>query len=1436
MPRRISPLVSLAAVGALILGGAVAPAAAAEVTVDSVNFEDGTTGNWSRSGGTDSTLSVVDLDGGKVLQVADRNADYVGIQSPTGIYEPGKTYTFSLRLRLAPGTPDTSARIVMKPAYTWIGNTTVTASAWTTISGTYTATGDVSALQAYVGTSDIADVAAYTYYVDDIVIATESTTDSGGVPPSVPPGGATNPTTTPVSAAQGSGNVVALTFDDGPNPATTPALLDFLAENDIKAVFCVIGQNITAPGGGDILKRIVAEGHVLCNHSTTYDDMGSLTQSQAAARMADNLTMIRTALGDDDYPVPFFRAPNGSWGNTSAAAVSLGMQPLAVVNTINDWATQDVDTLTANLRTAMQPGQVVLVHDGGGDRNGSLQAVRTVVSERLAEGWTFSLPEGAPANGPGDGGEQQPGDVLIDTTFEDGELDGWFARAGSGTSNPQIAVVDDGADGTSSAAQVAERTHEGDGIQRDVVGLLRSGSTYTVSAAVRFAPGATVGQGLTLSMRTVTGASESYANLVQIENATSDGWTTVRGEFTVPTYDTAAELYFEARYNSGNTSTFLVDQVRVSVPEASQVDTSLAPLKDTLDFPVGVAIDSRETTGPAAQLLEHHFDQITPENHMKVEAWYTGPNEFSRNAEATALLDYAQAEDLRLYGHVLVWHSQTPAWFFQDGAGRELTSSDADKQQLRDRLRTHIFNVAASIARDYGLYGSDTNPLVAWDVVNEVISDQVTPDGLRTSRWHDVLGEEFIRLAFQYADEAFNDQYAAPGTDRPVKLFINDYNTEIDAKGAQYKALVDRLLAADVPIDGVGHQFHTSINTPIAALRGALERFAGLGLQQAITELDVTINPATESNRIRQGYFYRDVFDLLREYEAAAPAAEKIYSATVWGLTDTRSWRAEQQPLLFTGDLQAKPAYYGAVSDDGGLPPLVTTANVFEGDLTPEDGFLDAPEWRNLPFNTLTEDAGGWQARWNSDHLTVLVRSAETPERVEFTYGGQQYEYAAGEAGSVSGGQEVVDGVTYTVAHLPHSGIQAGQGADFDVRLIGSGGVAGAWNSPGATGRLTFLEPLSFLQAPELAAPEIDGDVDAVYADAAVATTGRTVEGSGDGASAEVRTLWQGNTLYALFDVTDPVYDLSGSDPWQQDSVELFLDLENNKAGTYGPNDTQIRISAENVVSFGSGNTATQAARIAASATTRTDAGYRVEVAVNLAGQSGGQNNVPLGGPDTVHGIDFQVNDGRPGGRYSVKTWAEPTGTGYQSTARWGVVELIGADSDPGTDPGTGGGSDPGTGGGSGPLPGTGGTTPPGQPTVTPLPSTDLPPSVRDDISSAETAEPAQLLTISMDPQWAGTAVEVWMYSTPTFLTDAVVSADGTVTARIPSNTTPGTHYLAVYVEATGELIGWTAIRVVAGSPLATTGGTFSIGALWIGGLMILAGAALAVRRRALRS
>ncbi|NLE96892.1 MAG: polysaccharide deacetylase family protein, partial [Propionibacterium sp.] len=841
--RRRTSLTALVTAAAVIAAPALplAAAAAEPDPVSAVDFEDGTTGDWTASGSP--TLEVVaDPAGGDslVLSVSDRTETWHTLQSPTGVFAEGETYTLSARVLLPEEAGQ--ARFIVKDGYHWVADTAVPAGEWTEVSGTFTA--DADDTQVYVevvpGTAS--------FFLDDVVITGASA--PAPQPGDVVPGGAIDPSTTPVTLAQGTGDVAALTFDDGPNGATTAALLDFLKERDIQAVFCVIGQNITAGDGAALLRRMVDEGHVLCNHTTGYADMGSWSAEDIRTDLVENLRIIREALGDPNAQVPFFRAPNGSWGQTPGVAVALGMQPLAVINTINDWAESDPAVLTENLRAAMKPGEIVLVHDGGGNREPSLQAVTTVVDERLADGWSFTLPEGTPA-------PVQSG-ALIDTGFDDGTLQGWFPRSGSGDSEPVLDVVEPGADATTHAARVSERTHEGDGIQYDVTDLLLPGGTYRVDASVRFAEGTDPGQGLSISMRTVDGESTAYSNLIQIENATADGWTAVSGEFTVPAYDTAAELYVEARYNSGNTATFLVDSVVVSVPEVSPVDTSLVPIKDTLDFPAGVAIDSRETSGAASELLLHHFDQITPENHMKVEAWYDDEHVFGRHAEATTLLDYAQQNDLRLYGHVLVWHSQTPDWFFQDETGRELTDSEADKQFLRERLAVHIDDVARSIHDDYGPYGSDTNPVVAWDVVNEVVADQTTADGLRTSRWYDVLGEEYIHLAFELADEAFNGTYAAAGSDRPVKLFINDYNTEQDRKGAQYEALVKRMLAADVPIDGVGHQFHTSINTTIASLEAALDRFAGLGLLQEVTELDVTINPANEANRIRQGHFYRN--------------------------------------------------------------------------------------------------------------------------------------------------------------------------------------------------------------------------------------------------------------------------------------------------------------------------------------------------------------------------------------------------------------------------------------------------------------------------------------------------------------------------------------------------------------------------------------------------
>ncbi|MDN4476891.1 polysaccharide deacetylase family protein [Demequina sp. SYSU T00192] len=200
-----------------------------------------------------------------------------------------------------------------------------------------------------------------------------------------------------------SGPACALTFDDGPNGLDTIRLLDFLKSRGIRAVFAVIGEEIlrpsgisadgtAIPSGADVLRRIVADGHVLCNHATSYEDMGRWNALDVRDDMLKNLEIIEGAVGDE-VPVPYWRAPNGSWGVTAPVAVRLGMQPLDVANTVEDWVEQDPAVLASRLRLAMVPGELVLLHDGGGNRAGTVDAVIEVVSERLDEGWTFVLPE-----------------------------------------------------------------------------------------------------------------------------------------------------------------------------------------------------------------------------------------------------------------------------------------------------------------------------------------------------------------------------------------------------------------------------------------------------------------------------------------------------------------------------------------------------------------------------------------------------------------------------------------------------------------------------------------------------------------------------------------------------------------------------------------------------------------------------------------------------------------------------------------------------------------------------------------------------------------------------------------------------------------------------------------------------------------------------------
>lgn len=183
------------------------------------------------------------------------------------------------------------------------------------------------------------------------------------------------------------GRVTALTVDDGP-AADTPALLDVLADLGVVATFCVVGERVRA--ASDVLRRTVAEGHLLANHGWSYADLGAADEGQVERSLVRTSREIERAVGA--VPVRWYRAANGSWGRAAAVAVRLGLQPLGVTGTIDDWRTQDVAVLERNLRAALRPGGLLLVHDGGGDRRGTVAAVRRVVGEALADGWTFTVP------------------------------------------------------------------------------------------------------------------------------------------------------------------------------------------------------------------------------------------------------------------------------------------------------------------------------------------------------------------------------------------------------------------------------------------------------------------------------------------------------------------------------------------------------------------------------------------------------------------------------------------------------------------------------------------------------------------------------------------------------------------------------------------------------------------------------------------------------------------------------------------------------------------------------------------------------------------------------------------------------------------------------------------------------------------------------------
>ena len=344
-----------------------------------------------------------------------------------------------------------------------------------------------------------------------------------------------------------------------------------------------------------------------------------------------------------------------------------------------------------------------------------------------------------------------------------------------------------------------------------------------------------------------------------------------------------------------------------------QLPSKPASLKSTFkkDFLIGAALNAaqiEEKDLKSAVLIPQQFSAITPENCMKSgiihPAWDTYNFEL-----ADKLVEYGKKHHIKVNGHTLIWHSQLPSFV------RNMHDADSVKQFFNNHIKT--------VASRYD------GKVYSWDVVNEALEDNGT---LRKSIFLEKLGENYIVEAFRLA------QQASP----KAELYYNDYNIEQPAKRAGAIALIKKIQAAGVRIDGVGIQGHWRINhIPLKEIEESINAFAALGIKVMFTELDLGVLPnpwdkdaadvnqtATYSKKMNPypnglpdsvqtqlATSYEELFTLFLKHK------NKISRITFWGVYDGQSWLngwpikgRTNYPLLFDRSFEPKPAFFNIIA------------------------------------------------------------------------------------------------------------------------------------------------------------------------------------------------------------------------------------------------------------------------------------------------------------------------------------------------------------------------------------------------------------------------------------------------------------------------------------------------------------------------------------------
>lgn len=568
-----------------------------------------------------------------------------------------------------------------------------------------------------------------------------------------------------------------------------------------------------------------------------------------------------------------------------------------------------------------------------------------------------------------------PAEAFRTVTFEDQTTEGFYPRGGTET----LTVTNEAnhTEGGSYALKVEGRTETWHAPALRVEKYVDKGFEYKVSAWVKLIEPSS--SQLQLSTQVGDGSSASYVSLSSKTISAQEGWVLLEGTYRYNNIESGyMTIYVESSSNS--TASFYVDDISFQRTDAAPVtiEKDILPLKTKYanHFLIGNAISAEDLAGVRLDLLKMHHNTATAGNAMKPDALQSQKGQFTFGA-ADAMVDKVRAEGMKMHGHVLVWHQQSPSWMFSTPDGQPLPRTEA-----LANMRAHI----RAVVEHFG------DRVISWDVVNEAMGDNPPnpadwQDSLRKSLWYQSIGPDFVEQAFLAAREVLDEH-----SEWNVKLYYNDYNEDNQNKSKAIanmtKEINDRYALTHPGkrlIDGLGMQGHYNVNTNPENVKLTLDRFISLGTEVSITELDIQAGSdyqLSEKLANAQGYLYAQLFQLFQS------RSEHIARVTMWGLDDGTSWRASNNPLLFDKNLKSKPAYQGAINPEAFIEahkPDTSHANQSKAKYaTPViDGVMDET-WKSAPEMAVNRFQMAWQgatavgrALWDEGHLYVLMQVSD---------------------------------------------------------------------------------------------------------------------------------------------------------------------------------------------------------------------------------------------------------------------------------------------------------------------------------------------------------------------------------------------------------------------------------------------------------------------------